>query len=151
MVHLPYDLLIVDEAHHLKNRATVSWKFINELQRKYILLLTATPVQNDLDELYNLITLLKPGQLETPRQFRRQFVAQGDPRLPKNRGRLRELLADTMVRHSRSQVSLTLPPRRAPFAPSAPSRSRPSGTPTRSPCRSSLIVSRVRFGDCQTR
>lgn len=113
ITHLSYDLLIVDEAHHLKNRATVSWKFINELQRKYILLLTATPVQNDLDELYNLITLLKPGQLETPRQFRRQFVAQGDPRLPKNRGRLRELLADTMVRHTRSQVSITLPARRA--------------------------------------
>lgn len=113
VLQIPYDLLIVDEAHHLKNRASVSWKFVNELQRKYILLLTATPVQNDLDELYNLITLLKPGQLETPRQFRRQFVAQGDPRLPKNRGRLRELLADTMVRHTRSQVSITLPARRA--------------------------------------
>ncbi len=113
MTQIPYDLLIVDEAHHLKNRASVSWKLINDLQRKYILLLTATPVQNDLDELYNLITLLKPGQLETPRQFRRQFVAQGDPRLPKNRGRLRELLADTMIRHTRSQVSLALPVRRA--------------------------------------
>jgi SNF2 family DNA or RNA helicase len=113
LLQIPYDLLIVDEAHHLKSRASVSWKLVNELQRKYILLLTATPVQNDLDELYNLITLLKPGQLETPRQFRQQFVAKGDPRLPKNRGRLRELLADTMVRHSRSQVSVTLPPRRA--------------------------------------
>jgi SNF2 family DNA or RNA helicase len=113
MTQIPYDLLIVDEAHHLKNRATASWKLINELQRKYILLFTATPVQNNLDEEYNLITLLKPGQLETPRQFRQQFVAQGDPRLPKNRGRLRELLADTMIRHTRSQVSLTLPVRRA--------------------------------------
>lgn len=49
---------------------------------------------SDLDELYNLITILKPGQLKTPREFRRRFVVQGDPRLPKNRGRLRELLAD---------------------------------------------------------
>jgi len=97
----------------LKNRASVSWKFVNALQKKYILLLTATPVQNDLDELYNLITILKPGQLKTPRQFRRQFVVQGDPRLPKNRGRLRELLADVMVRHARSQVSVSLPPRHA--------------------------------------
>jgi SNF2 family DNA or RNA helicase len=108
-----YDLVIVDEAHHLKNRATVSWKLINSLQKKYILLLTATPVQNDLDELYNLITILKPGQLKTPRQFRQQFVVQGDPRLPKNRGRLRELLADVMVRHSRGQVAVQLPPRHA--------------------------------------
>ncbi len=108
-----YDLVVVDEAHHLKNRSTVSWKMVNSLKKKYILLLTATPVQNDLEELYNLITILKPGQLKTPRQFRSQFVVQGDPRLPKNRGRLRELLADVMVRHSRSQVAVQLPPRRA--------------------------------------
>ncbi|MCC7352590.1 MAG: DEAD/DEAH box helicase [Anaerolineae bacterium] len=110
---VPYDLVIVDEAHHLKNRASVSWKFIDSLQRKYLLLLTATPVQNKLDELYNLITLLKPGQLRSERQFRRQFVVRGDPRLPKNRGLLRELLADVMVRNTRSQVNLNLPRRRA--------------------------------------
>jgi SNF2 family DNA or RNA helicase len=108
-----YDLVIVDEAHHLKNRTSVSWKFVNGLQKKYILMLTATPVQNSLDELYNLITILKPGQLKTPREFRRRFVVQGDPRLPKNRGLLRELLADVMVRHARGQVGIQLPPRRA--------------------------------------
>jgi SNF2 family DNA or RNA helicase len=110
---IPYDLIVVDEAHHLKNRNSASWKFINELQRKYILLLTATPVENNLDELYNLITLLKPGQLKTPREFRRQFVVSGDPRLPKNRGQLRDLLGDVMVRHTRSQVNIKLPPRQA--------------------------------------
>ena len=110
---IPYDLVIVDEAHHLKNRASLTWKFVNELQRKYVLLLTATPIQNDLDELYNLITLLKPGQLKTPKEFRKQFVVRGDPRLPKNRGQLRELLGDVMVRHSRAQVNLKLPPRQA--------------------------------------
>jgi len=113
IAQIPYDLVIVDEAHHLKNRASASWKFVNDLQRKYILLLTATPVENNLDELYNLITLLKPGQLKTPREFRRQFVVGGDPRLPKNRGQLRELLGDVMVRHTRSQVNMKLPPRQA--------------------------------------
>jgi SNF2 family DNA or RNA helicase len=121
ITQIVYDLIIVDEAHHLKNRASVSWKFVNALQKKYILLLTATPVQNDLDELYNLITILKPGQLKTPRQFRRQFVVQGDPRLPKNRGRLRELLAAVMARHSRSQVSVSLPPHHAHTIRLAPS------------------------------
>lgn len=110
---ISYDLIVVDEAHHLKNRNSASWKFVNELQRKYIVLLTATPVENNLDELYNLITLLKPGQLKTPREFRKQFVVKGDPRLPKNRGQLRELLGDVMVRHTRSQVNIKLPPRQA--------------------------------------
>jgi SNF2 family DNA or RNA helicase len=110
---LNYDLIIVDEAHHLKNRSSVSWKFINKLQKRYILMLTATPVENRLEELYNLITILKPGQLKTPQEFRRQFVVRGDPRSPKNRGLLRELLADVMIRHSRGQVDVKLPPRRA--------------------------------------
>ncbi|MEM7129930.1 MAG: SNF2-related protein [Chloroflexota bacterium] len=109
----PYDLVIVDEAHHLKNRSSVSWKLVNELQKQFILLLTATPVQNSLNELYNLVTVLKPGQLKSPREFQREFVVRGDPRLPKNRGRLRDLLSDVMVRHSRGQITLQLPPRRA--------------------------------------
>ncbi|HEX6384324.1 MAG TPA: SNF2-related protein, partial [Anaerolineae bacterium] len=110
---LNYDLIVVDEAHHLKNRSSVSWKFVNQLQKRYILMLTATPVENRLEELYNLITILKPGQLKTPQEFRRQFVVRGDPRSPKNRGVLRELLADVMIRHSRGQVNVKLPPRRA--------------------------------------
>lgn len=108
-----YDLVIVDEAHHLKNRASVSWKLVNELQKRFILLLTATPVQNSLNELYNLVTVLKPGQLKSPKEFQREFVVRGDPRLPKNRGKLRDLLSDVMVRHSRGQITLQLPPRRA--------------------------------------
>jgi len=110
---LSYDLVIVDEAHHLKNRATVNWKFVNDLKSKYILLLTATPAQNNLDELFNLITLLSPGQLQTAAAFRREFVERGDPRKPKNRTKLRELLMDVMVRNTRSQVSVALPPRHA--------------------------------------
>ncbi|MEI6737444.1 MAG: SNF2-related protein [Pseudomonadota bacterium] len=113
LTQIPFDLVVLDEAHHLKNRNSASWKFVNELQRKYIVLLTATPVENNPDELYNLITLLKPGQLKTPREFRKQFVVSGDPRLPKNRGQLRELLGDVMVRHTRSQVNINLPPRQA--------------------------------------
>lgn len=69
----------MDEAHHLKNRSSVTWKFVNDLQKRFILMLTATPVENRLEELYNLITILKPGQLSTPQEFRRQFVVKGDP------------------------------------------------------------------------
>ena len=108
-----YDLVVLDEAHHARNRNSLSWQFFNRVRSRFVLLLTATPVQNDLDELFNLITLLSPGQLKTPAQFRREFVERGDRRRPKNRTKLRELLMDVMVRNSRSQVSVVLPPRRA--------------------------------------
>src|SRR5206468_12857908 len=65
-----FDLVVVDEAHRLKNQKTLAWKFLDRLAPRYLLLLTATPVQNDLHELYNLVQLLRPGLLGTYRAFR---------------------------------------------------------------------------------
>jgi len=84
-----FDLVIVDEAHRLRRRNTAAWKLVNGLDKKYILLLTATPVQNDLDELFNLITLLRPGQLNTATEFRKRFVAQEDHLKPRHEDQLR--------------------------------------------------------------
>ena len=88
----PCDVVVVDEAHKLKNRSTRAWQFVNRLRKRYVLMLTATPVQNDLRELYNLVTLLRPGTLGTYRSFRRQFMVRGDKRLPKNTAELSGLL-----------------------------------------------------------
>lgn len=108
-----FDLVVVDEAHVLRRRTSSAWKLVSEIPRKFLLLLTATPLQNDLDELYNLITLLRPGQLGTPTEFRRNFVDPKDRRKPKNVAALRELMLDVMVRNTRASVQVPLPPRRA--------------------------------------
>lgn len=108
-----YDLVIVDEAHHLKNRNTQAWKFVNAINKKYIFLLTATPVQNHLEELYNLITLLKPGQLKTYRYFKRNFVESKDGIEVKNADKLKDLLADVMIRNKRSNVDVLFTKRKA--------------------------------------
>jgi SNF2 family DNA or RNA helicase len=107
----PWDLVIVDEAHGLKNRASANWKLVNSLEKKFMLLLTATPVENNLIELYNLITLLKPGLLSTESEFRRLHVNTGRPKSPKNPEQLRSLLAEVMVRNTRSAVDVQLPHR----------------------------------------
>lgn len=106
-----YDLVVVDEAHHLKNRKTLNWKLLNEIKKRFIFLLTATPVQNNLMELYNLITLLKPGQFKTERLFKSEFLKRGDPQRPVNKEKLRELLRDVMIRNTRSAIDLRLPRR----------------------------------------
>jgi SNF2 family DNA or RNA helicase len=108
-----WDLVIVDEAHHCKNRATRNWQFINALKRRHLFLLTATPVQNNLLELYNLLTLLEPGHLKTEAEFKKQYVRRGNPRDPRNRDRLRSLLGEVMIRNTRSMVQMNLPPRYA--------------------------------------
>jgi len=112
-----FDLLVVDEAHRLRNHLTQGWRFIDALSLKYLLLLTATPVQNDLRELYNLVTLLKPGLLGTYRNFRREFMVRGDKRLPKNTRQLARVLGRVMVRTSRSSTSLTFPRREVRIVP----------------------------------
>lgn len=103
-----WDLVIIDEAHHLRNRNTILWQFAAELRKKYILLLTATPIQNNLEELFNLVTLLQPGLLRTARVFQQQFVDKRDKLTPRNLGQLHDLLAEVMVRNRRSTVGLAL-------------------------------------------
>jgi SNF2 family DNA or RNA helicase len=106
-----FDLVIVDEAHRLKNQKTLAWKFLDRLAPRYLLLLTATPVQNDLHELYNLVQLLRPGLLGTYRTFGREFMRRGDRRMPQNTGRLATLLGETMVRTTRASTSIRFPKR----------------------------------------
>lgn len=116
-----YDLVVVDEAHHLKNRNTLNWKLVNEIKKRFIFLLTATPVQNNLIELFNLITLLKPGQFKTERLFRQAYMQRGDSRRPANKEQLRELLRDVLIRNTRSVIDLKLPRRFATTARLEPS------------------------------
>jgi SNF2 family DNA or RNA helicase len=113
LVKQNYDLVIVDEAHHLKNRATASWKLVNALNKRFLLLLSATPVQNSLVELYNLLTLLKPGIFKTEKEFRASYMTGGKPRTPANKEKMRDLMRDVMIRNTRSLVDVQLPPRHA--------------------------------------
>ncbi len=106
-----YDLVVVDEAHHLRNRATLGWKLINQIQKKYILMLTATPIHNHLIELYNLITLLNPGLFQTEKMFKQEHLTSGSPRTPANKDKLRRLLREVMIRNTRSAIDIKLPKR----------------------------------------
>ena len=108
-----YDVVIVDEAHHLKNRATRNYQLVDALKKRFLLLLSATPVQNNLIELYNLLTLLQPGIFKTQKEFRSAYMTSGKPRVPANRDRMRDLMRGAMVRNTRALVSVRLPRRHA--------------------------------------
>jgi SNF2 family DNA or RNA helicase len=109
-----WDLVIVDEAHKIKSHRGATYQFIEKIERDFILLLTATPLQNDLRELYNLVTLLRPGQLGTWEEFREAHLVAGDHRQPRDPEALRALTHEVMIRTRRSSVvdDLNLPPRR---------------------------------------
>src|SRR2546427_1036621 len=121
----PWDLIVVDEAHRLKNRFSLNWRFVAGLSKKYMLLLTATPVQNDMDELFNLVTLLKPGQLHTYDRFLERYVASPDRRGPMPGSGLRARPPGGVGRQ-RPRLAVTVPPRRLP---NPPGRLRPAARP----------------------
>lgn len=104
-----WDMIIIDEAHKLKNRKTKNWDTINRITSKYMLLLTATPIQNQLDELHALITLLRPGQLGKKEDFFKQHVSQ--KRIAKNPAELKNSVKEVMIRNRREDGNTQLPPR----------------------------------------
>ena len=110
---LDYDAVVVDEAHHLRDQASASYRLVNSLRKRFLLLLSATPVQNSLLELYNLLTLLQPGIFKTQKEFRAAYMVAGKPREPANRDRLRDLMRGVMVRNTRALAALKMPRRHA--------------------------------------
>jgi superfamily II DNA or RNA helicase len=117
---MSYDVIVVDEAHHLRDQSSASYRLVNSLQKRFLLLLSATPVQNNLLELYNLLTLLKPGIFKTQKEFRAVYMVPGKPREPANRERLRDLMRGAMVRNTRALAALHLPRRHASTMRAAP-------------------------------
>ncbi|MFK2824347.1 SNF2-related protein [Bacillus sp. B190/17] len=99
-----YDLVIIDEAHKLKNHKTKNYQFVRHLKKKFCLLLTATPIQNRLDEMFHLVSLLKPGHLGSEGQFTDQFK-KGD-RQVQNHQHLMKLMNKVMIRNRRQDTGV---------------------------------------------
>lgn len=100
-----YDFVIVDEAHKLKNHKTKNFEFVQQLSKTYCLLLTATPVQNKLMDIFNLITLLKPGYLGTYEDFKETYKGH-DKAIEKN-PYLQQLISKVMIRNRREDTGIT--------------------------------------------
>ncbi|MCX6741667.1 MAG: SNF2-related protein [Candidatus Pacearchaeota archaeon] len=99
-----WDIIIIDEAHKLKDKKTFRWKFVDKLQKKRLLLITATPFQNDLIEVYTLLSLLRRGHLGTISEFRRNFLVNGNERRPLNPKELKRKLSEVMIRRRRDET-----------------------------------------------
>lgn len=105
----PFDLIVFDEAHRLSGAtARRTRQVVGDLvsQAPRVLFLTATPVQNNLLELYRLIELLRPGTFRSEGDFLRRFVDQRDQRRPRNAGELRTLISSVVVRTTRTQAGV---------------------------------------------
>ena len=101
-----WDMIIVDEAHSMKNSETHKHKLLKELPRKFTLFLTATPIENNLRELYNLVELIKPGTFGTLNEFKNRYT--DDPQMRSInlffKDELQHILSKIIIRTTRQQV-----------------------------------------------
>ncbi|WP_066257563.1 DEAD/DEAH box helicase [Neobacillus drentensis] len=99
-----YDLIIIDEAHKLKNNKTKNYEFVQNLKKKFCLLLTATPIQNRIEEIFNLVSLLKPGHLGSETAFFEKYKR--DARSLNDNEHLKELVNKVMIRNRRADTGI---------------------------------------------
>ncbi|MBM7633679.1 DEAD/DEAH box helicase [Geomicrobium sediminis] len=99
----PYDMIIIDEAHKLKNASTKNYEFIRQLKKRFCLLLTATPVQNRIEELFHLVSILKPGHLGDEQSFKRQYK---EDQKDLSNDDIKTLVQHVMVRNRRADTKI---------------------------------------------
>ncbi|MEI2367159.1 DEAD/DEAH box helicase [Niallia circulans] len=102
--NLDYDLVIIDEAHKLKNNKTKNYEFVQNLKKKFCLLLTATPIQNRISEIFNLVSLLKPGHLGSESSFYEKYKK--DARSIDDDENLKALVNKVMIRNRRHDTGI---------------------------------------------
>jgi len=117
------DLLICDEAHRLKNDQTLTNKALGALACQRRVLLSGTPLQNQLQEFYAMVSFANPGVLGSPSAFRKRFegpiLAGREPDAPpaisaKGAERsieLSELVNGFILRRTNALLSAHLPPK----------------------------------------
>lgn len=109
-----WDLIVLDEAQRIKNWEAKTTRVIKSLRSPFALVLTGTPLENRLDDLYSVVGFIDDRRLGPAYRFlhgHRTVDDRGKVLGYKNLDRLRELLKPVLLRRTRQSVALDLPPR----------------------------------------
>ena len=109
-----WDLIILDEGQRIKNWAAKTSNVIKSLKSRFALVLSGTPLENRLDELYSVVQFVDGWRLGPGfRFFNKHRVVDENGKVLgyKNLGELREALKPILLRRTRESVKLELPPR----------------------------------------
>jgi len=101
-----WDALIIDEAHYLRNQGTNRYEFVEDIDYQYAFFATATPVQNDVKDLFNVINLIRPGLFGTESEFESRYIPNDDSGGVKNANELNRQLRSVMIRHKRGDTAI---------------------------------------------
>ena len=104
---IPFQYVVVDEAHRLKNKQAKTLNLLKEHPCRRILLLTGTPVQNNTKELFTLLNYLEPDQFNNFDKFMRQY---GDLKKADQVEELHAILKPHFLRRLKDEVEDSIPP-----------------------------------------
>ncbi|CAF0756319.1 unnamed protein product [Adineta ricciae] len=99
-------VLVIDEAHRLKNNQSKFFRTLFEFSIGYKVLLTGTPLQNNLEELYHLLNFLKPDKFSDMDGFLREF---SDLAKDEQVAKLHDILGSHMLRRLKADVLKNMP------------------------------------------
>jgi hypothetical protein len=107
-----FSLVILDEAQHIKNRGSQNAQSAKALRARHRLILTGTPLENSVLDLWSLYDFLLPGYLGTAAEFRERYetplTKAPQPKLMK---RLRHRVRPFFLRRTKKEVLTELPPK----------------------------------------
>jgi SNF2 family DNA or RNA helicase len=106
----PFGYIILDEAQHIKNRGTRNAKSVKMISAEHRLILSGTPIENSLDEMWSLFDFLMPGFLGSYDRFVEKYIRVSGPEQTKNLEYLRKKVAPFILRRMKSDVLKDLPP-----------------------------------------
>eukprot|EP01135_Chromosphaera_perkinsii_P012248 Nk52_evm19s2622 gene=Nk52_evmTU19s2622 len=104
--------IAIDEAHRLKNESSKLSMVLREFKSKHRLLLTGTPLQNNLHELWALLNFLLPDVFSSADAFDEWFSLEGDDDNAEVIQRLHKILKPFLLRRLKSEVEATLLPKK---------------------------------------
>ena len=109
---IEFEYIVLDEAHVIKNPMSIAAKSVCQLKGKNKLVISGTPIQNNLTELWSLFNFLNPGYLGGYDFFRENFVIPIEREHDKNvSSSLKKLIRPFLLRRTKKVISEELPPK----------------------------------------
>ena len=108
---LTYSVLIIDEAHNLKNAQTSAYKAVQKIQAYHTFLLTGTPLQNSPVDLWSLSELCNPGLMGSRLKPASMGKAETSATALEKLNIMKSVLKPLMLRRTKAQVLEELPPK----------------------------------------
>ncbi|XP_027904599.1 CHD3-type chromatin-remodeling factor PICKLE isoform X2 [Vigna unguiculata] len=106
---IKWECMIVDEGHRLKNKDSKLFSSLKQYSSRHRVLLTGTPLQNNLDELFMLMHFLDAGKFGSLEEFQEEFR---DINQEEQISRLHKMLAPHLLRRVKKDVMKELPPKK---------------------------------------